>query len=315
MVIRPRTAVIGAGMAGLTCATDLRAAGHSVVVFDKARGPGGRMSTRRLALETGEAAFDHGASSFTAAGADFRAQVEAWMLQGLAAPWAAAGPGCFVGLPAMNTPLKAMAAELETRWTCPVAGLSREGSAWRLEGAAEVEGLFDRVVLAIPAEQAAVLLATVQPAFAALAQASPSAPCWSLMVVFERPVESPLAVLTGGEVVAWAGREASKPGRAGPEAWVIQACPIWSRENLEITAEEAASRLLRGFEVLLGRASPRSVSTVAHRWRYARPEGPPRDVLWDPETGLGVCGDWLGGGSVEGAWRSGRQLASLLTER
>jgi len=60
MVSKPRTAVIGAGMAGLTCATALRAAGHGVLVLDKSRGPGGRMSTRRLglgqALGEGEAA-------------------------------------------------------------------------------------------------------------------------------------------------------------------------------------------------------------------------------------------------------------------
>jgi renalase len=29
--------------------------------------------------------------------------------------------------------------------------------------------------------------------------------------------------------------------------------------------------------------------------------------------GLGVCGDALAGGGVEGAWRSGRALAALVT--
>ncbi|MEL6486923.1 MAG: FAD-dependent oxidoreductase, partial [Pseudomonadota bacterium] len=34
-------AIIGAGMAGLACASALTAAGHKVQVFDKGRGPGG----------------------------------------------------------------------------------------------------------------------------------------------------------------------------------------------------------------------------------------------------------------------------------
>ena len=318
MVSKSRTAVIGAGMAGLTCATALQAAGHPVVVFDKARGPGGRMSTRRLglgqALGDGEVAFDHGAPAFAALGADFQAQVEAWRLQGVVAPWLDAGPGQFVGLPAMNAPLKAMAAGLETRWTQTLSSLSRDGSGWRLEGTAEDEGVFDRVVLAIPAEQAAVLLAPVQPDFAALAKASPSEPCWTLMAVFDGPVGGAPAVLTGGNVVGWAGREASKPGRGTVEAWVIQAGPDWSRDHLELTADEAAPRLLSGFEALLGSQAPPVLSAVAHRWRYARPLGAAREALWDPAVGLGVCGDWLGGGAVEGAWRSGRQLADRLTE-
>lgn len=50
-------AVIGAGMAGLICAQQLRQAGYSVAVIEKSRGAGGRVATRRLhATRT-----DHGA--------------------------------------------------------------------------------------------------------------------------------------------------------------------------------------------------------------------------------------------------------------
>ena len=38
-------AVIGAGVAGSRCAQVLSAAGHAVRVWDKARGPGGRLAT------------------------------------------------------------------------------------------------------------------------------------------------------------------------------------------------------------------------------------------------------------------------------
>lgn len=43
-----RIGAIGAGMAGLSCAQALRRQGHAVVLFDKGRGPGGRMSSRRI---------------------------------------------------------------------------------------------------------------------------------------------------------------------------------------------------------------------------------------------------------------------------
>jgi predicted NAD/FAD-dependent oxidoreductase len=41
-------AVIGAGMAGLSCAQRLRQAGYSVAVVEKSRGAGGRVATRRV---------------------------------------------------------------------------------------------------------------------------------------------------------------------------------------------------------------------------------------------------------------------------
>ncbi len=41
-------AVIGAGMTGITCARALADAGFDVTVFEKSRGLGGRMATRRV---------------------------------------------------------------------------------------------------------------------------------------------------------------------------------------------------------------------------------------------------------------------------
>lgn len=70
-----RVAVVGAGLAGLACAEALQASGATVTVFDKSRGPSGRMSTRRG--DTWQC--DHGAQYFTARDAAFRAEVGRWV--------------------------------------------------------------------------------------------------------------------------------------------------------------------------------------------------------------------------------------------
>ena len=72
-----KIAIIGAGMAGLTCATRLSAAGHEVSVFDKGRGPGGRMASRRVEHGGETFRFDHGAQYFTAREMAFQTQVRA----------------------------------------------------------------------------------------------------------------------------------------------------------------------------------------------------------------------------------------------
>ena len=86
-----RYAIVGAGMAGLACAEALKQAGHSVVLFDKGRGAGGRMSTRRLPTSLGEVAIDHGAQYFTARDPAFKNLVSTWRDQGIAVPWPLAG--------------------------------------------------------------------------------------------------------------------------------------------------------------------------------------------------------------------------------
>ena len=49
-----RVAVFGAGISGSVAARRLAGAGAKVTVFEAGRGPGGRMSTRRAELPTGQ---------------------------------------------------------------------------------------------------------------------------------------------------------------------------------------------------------------------------------------------------------------------
>ena len=52
---------------------------------------------------------------------------------------------------------------------------------------------------------------------------------------------------------------------------------------------------------------------TAHRWRYADTEPAlTQGSWWDAQMRLGLCGDWLHGGKVEGAWLSGRALAQQV---
>ena len=75
--------VVGAGLSGLAAAGALSSAGHEVTVFDKGRGPGGRLATRRI----GPATVDHGAQFFTVRSRRFEAMVEAWISAGVVGEW------------------------------------------------------------------------------------------------------------------------------------------------------------------------------------------------------------------------------------
>ena len=85
-------AVVGAGMAGAACAHALSSAGHSVRVFDKARGAGGRLASRRVEWvdrdgQARKTQLDHGAVVLTARSANFQEFVAQAVQAGCLSEW------------------------------------------------------------------------------------------------------------------------------------------------------------------------------------------------------------------------------------
>ena len=76
-------AIIGSGIAGLAAARTLAEAGRAVQLFDKSRGSGGRLASKRSSIGD----LDIGAPYFTARDAHFQAAVAQWQAAGWVAPW------------------------------------------------------------------------------------------------------------------------------------------------------------------------------------------------------------------------------------
>ena len=306
--------VIGGGMAGLSAATALASTGRRIVVLDKGRGPGGRMATRRVEIAGAQAGFDHGAQYFTARDPAFREAVAQWEAEGVAARWPAAGEDAWVGTPGMNACVRHMAANLDVRWNVRAERLHRDGALWRVEAG---EGGFtaSTVLVAVPAEQAAVLLADAAPGMAALAASVVSAPCWAVMAGFAERLPLADTFRSDSAPVSWAARNAAKPGRAGAETWVIHASPARSRELIDLPKDDVAGILLADFFAAAGLVPTAPIHRDAHRWLYALPEAL-RGVgaRYDPALGIGIAGDWLHSPRVEGAWLSGRALAGAVAQ-
>lgn len=211
-----RIGVVGAGIAGLSCAQALQETGHTVALFDKGRGAGGRMATRRVDTPGGPVAFDHGAQYFTARDAAFSAQVAIWEAAGVVGKWPAAGDDARVGIPGMNAIVRALATEVPVSFGQRVDVLRHHGGKWFLDPLEEPP--FDAVVVATPAEQAVSLVSHHDAAIADLAREARSAPCWTAMLAFDEPVAIDADVVRDDGIVAWAARNSAKPGRTGPEA-------------------------------------------------------------------------------------------------
>ena len=323
MQIQP-IAIIGAGLAGLACARRLHAAGFKVELFDKASRVGGRMASRRLSLPDGTTLLlDHGAQHFTARAAQFRALCATALAADVIVPWsgelrdervvgqAAAAPQArYRGQPDMNALPRWLAQGLSVQCNATVRGLRRDAGGWTLAFAERpAVGGYAAVVLALPAEQTATILAEVAPTLAAEARGAHTTPCWAALFGFGRAARWPAWQALRppqGHALAWLAR--SRDGRG----LIAHATPAWSRAHLEAPAATVQAALLAAVDdVAPGLGAP-DVATV-HRWRYALVEQSAASPYgFDPVLALGTCGDWRLGPRVEFAWASGDALGVAL---
>jgi renalase len=202
-----------------------------------------------------------------------------------------------------------------------VDGLVHGPCGWTIEAAGvALPGHFDAVVLALPPAQAAPLLAPHRSDWAQRASLALMQPCWMLMGVARtasRPPAWDVARPDRGPL-AWVLRNDAKPGResAADEAhWAVHARAGWSRRHLEQPADWVQDQLQAALQDWLGEPVE-WLHAVVHRWRYAMPQpsgaAPARHGWWDASLGLGVCGDFLGGAGVEGAWLSAQALSEAM---
>jgi renalase len=343
---QPSIAIIGAGMAGLALAAELSAHAQ-VALFDKSRGVGGRLATRRV----GETGFDHGAQYFTVRDARFHRALEPLLEAGHVEAWNAPlmrlnadrtlerlvdrAPR-FVGVPAMTSLAKAMAAPFEVKVEQRVFSVVGDPGRWYLVTDDQPYGPFDWVISTAPAPQSLNLLPLGEADKAALSTVRMNG-CFTLML--QLPGDRPLpfeacqvAALTdaaeGLPVISWIAANSSKPerdlapatdaseGSVPGHTLVIHAGSAWSDAHLEDAPDTVREHMLAACRDLFPTlAFDAATGVKLHRWRYANVETPlGQPFILDRDRRIGACGDWCIGNRVEAAFLSGHGLGVTLKE-
>jgi predicted NAD/FAD-dependent oxidoreductase len=338
-------AIIGAGIAGLSCATALQKAGFEVTLFEKSRGVSGRLSTR--ATENWQC--DHGAQYFTARDSLFDAEVQRWIDHGVAQEWqpllkvfdgnsllakqSESNTTRYVGYPQNNAPAKFLAKTLHVVTETTVIGIYKQAGKWLIN--AMEHGIypdsFDDVILAIPAPQAATLLKNTTSDLLHLCHAVVMRPCFALMLQYDHTIPCQFdGLFIQAGALSWVARDSAKPGRKvasniSSDVWVLHASAEWSASHVDDDKEKIAREMRNEFNHILKIDDSIQASAYAfaapkhqslHRWLYADAEKYLTDIChYDISERIGICGDWVNGGKVQGAWLSGLHLANqLITE-
>ena len=312
--------VIGAGVAGLTAARNLAAAGMQVQVLEKSRGLGGRAATRRLHGYS----IDHGAQYFTVRDERFGAQVKAWQVAGRVRVWSEGFPTLREGRlepPKKGHPRyifedgmsgigKALGEGLDIMRSSPVVALSREDDAWQLTLEDSSKVWAARVLVSVPTPQALELTGHVLNDATRKALAAVTfAPCLALMAGYAEKLPSWRGVQIAGDgPLSWIACDSSKRPECAETVLVLHGSPAFSGRWLE-TPDKAAPDML-GVAETLGFAAPRW--TTLHRWRYAKVTRPHDEPSIRADETLFFCGDWCGGDKLEAAYLSGLEVAKAV---
>ncbi len=345
-MLRNKVAIVGAGIAGLSCAVALEKSGFHVTLFEKSRGVSGRLSTR----VTEHWQCDHGAQYFTARDPLFCTEVERWINADVAQLWQ---PSLkvfdghhflpkedekksktlrYVGYPSNHSPAKWIAQTLNVLTESTVISIHQNANQWQLR--LKEHGLypenFDYLILSIPAPQAAALLNHVETPLASLSSKVIMQPCFALILQLNNKINCQfdgLFINTG--LLSWAARDSAKPGRNHGvgnqgETWLLHATSQWSKTHVDDEQDAVAQQMIREFINMLqveGCLESTANQTIplrsydVHRWLYADSENYLlSEYQFDAARKIGLCGDWLNGGKVQGAWLSGLKLAHELID-
>jgi predicted NAD/FAD-dependent oxidoreductase len=310
-----RAVVVGAGIAGLLAARELQRAGHEVVVFDKGRGPGGRLATRRIA----GARLDHGAQFFTVRDDEFARQVHDWTTAGLVYEWCrgfdtpADGHPRYAVRGGMNALAKHLARGLDVRCGSLVFAVRRGTErAWdvALDDGAHVPA--DAVVLTCPIPQSFSLLVTAEVDVPEALWRTDYDRTLCLLAVLDRaPALAPPGGVQHAEGCTFVADNQAK-GISGLPALTVHADPAWSEAHWDAPAPSAHAALLdRAAEWIAGATV---VESQLKRWRFATPRSVWPDRCWLAPGAIAMAGDAFAGPRVEGAALSGLAAAAALLD-
>ena len=314
-----RIAVIGAGLSGLVFANMLEDTAQ-IQLFEKSRGYGGRMATRRQ----GDFQFDHGAQFFTVRSKSFGSFLQPYLEAGVIARWDArfveiAGDtitNCqswsdehphYVSVPGMNALGRALGEKQDVELNTRIDKISGEPGDWRLR---DVEGRdlgrFDWIVSSVPAVQVTALMPDLF-AHHGIVENCDMPGCYTLMLGFTEPLSLGWdAALVKDAAISWISVDNSKPGRDAGSSLLVQASNQWAEANMELADSSVITQLIAETGRVIGQDVGQAEHVALHRWRYANPkQRQGMHSLIDDQHQLAAIGDWCIRGRVESAFLSG----------
>ena len=308
-----------------------------MLIIDKARNPGGRLSTR----DHPPFCFDHGAQFLTVKDTEFRQIIQRGLQQGDITVFMHPEKGrVYIGNPVFKPLISRLIKPFNFTQNALVEKIEKHTDKsdyfWRILVKNSKPIFADKIILTMPAPQTYALLPKFLYELRETSLKAEYQPCIATMVGVELPKSfslnlnkpysrfEPIWIAKGN--ISWSIAKWSRVKKNTKTylSVIIHANQWFSSKHIERDINELAKELWQEWISHVDESAKIDTSVLinhvsylkGHKWRYAMVSKIPEK--WHERTNLkqkiAIAGDWLNGPRIECAWISGRDAANSLLE-
>ena len=310
--------ILGSGIAGSTIA-NLLSKKYSVHVFDKARGPGGRSSNKRLKQNL---SFDHGVQYISPKSKEFVKFSQSLLKKKILKIWNGnhldltfnkkINSKKYIGTKANNSLIKYQLKGLRQSFASQIIKIIYKKNLWEITLENNSKHRFKSLILTCPFPQLKKLGKNYidKKILNLEVQMQPNI---TVMIAFKNQKNLPISSIKfNDDILVWASNENSKNRfKSNLSLWTLQATLKWSIKTINKYKKDKSimNKLISRFIKLTGFKKNKIIHKQIHGWKYSyNLKKTPYLSHWNKEYQLGVCGDWFNGPKVENAWLSASNL-------
>ena len=312
--------IIGSGISGATIANLLNKK-HSVILFDKARGPGGRASFKRIKGKTG---FDHGTQYISPKTKEFKKFTKGLIKKKILKVWG--GKHVFlnskkkedkkhlkiIGKNGNNDISKYLIKKINCNYQSELKKIYYKNKMWYLLFNDRKLRSYKNLVLTCPFPQLKKLSKKfINNSF--IDKRVKMDANITTMIAIKKNKKSNSSYLFEDPILGWAGNENSKKRfKSKYDLWTLQSTFAWANKKINQNKKHKKKNsniMIDKFFKLSNIKKTKIYYSLNHGWKYSSNSKPFRiKSYWDSKKRLGVCADWLVGPRLESGWISAQDL-------
>ena len=312
--------VIGSGISGATIANLLNKK-HTVDLYDKARGLGGRSSFKRLDNQRG---FDHGTQYFSPKTTEFKRFTKKLIEKKILKIWG--GNHKFlsdkkkenkkhakvIGRKGNNDISKYLLKNVRCYFQSELKKINFQNRKWNLEfNDGEIRN-YENLILTCPFPQLKKLSKKyIKNSF--IREKIKMDANITILIEIKKTNLGYSSFLFNDRILGWAGYENSKKRfKSKSDLWTLQSTFNWANKKInqnKVLKKTNAKILIDKFFKLTGIKQTKILFSLNHGWKYSSNSKPLKlKSYWNSRLNLGVCADWFNGPRLESGWISANDL-------
>ena len=312
--------VIGSGISGATIANLLNKK-HTVDLYDKARGLGGRSSFKRLDNQRG---FDHGTQYFSPKTTEFKRFTKKLIEKKILKIWG--GNHKFlsdkkkenkkhlkvIGRKGNNDISKYLLKNVRCYFQSELKKINFQNRKWNLTFNDGEMKNYENLILTCPFPQLKKLSKKyIKNSF--IREKIKMDANITILIEIKKTNLGYSSFLFNDRILGWAGYENSKKRfKSKSDLWTLQSTFNWANKKInqnKVLKKTNAKILIDKFFKLTGIKPTKVLFSLNHGWKYSSNSKPLKlKSYWNSRLNLGVCADWFNGPRLESGWISANDL-------